>query len=300
MTARRPEEPTAPGSERDEGATLPSTVRLPRGGPGATVVAGLILVAFLLGLTRPWDLLGDVSPDDGPGQVSASPGTPGRGVAQDAASGSGRPVASGSGVAAVVAPAPVQAPTCAYPESWRTATVQTWAGRRARVWTAVEAIPARGPDDPAIEFLPVISPKVMAIGWCAPIRGAERPPRSATGSLFLVQPDGTTLEVPYDRMEPATPDALGELWVPKPRAVGPRPPWPPGRYVIRLAAPGGSYARYLGIEVSETALAAAPDSSAVPDLSAAPDSSAAPDPSGLSSASPGTSGGGPPSPGASP
>ena len=43
-----------------------------------------------------------------------------------------------------------------------------------------------GADDPAIPFRPIVSEKVTAIGWCAPVDGGERPPLAATATLFRV------------------------------------------------------------------------------------------------------------------
>jgi hypothetical protein len=57
------------------------------------------------------------------------------------------------------------------------------------------------------------------------------------------------VEVAVDRLEPAAPDALGELWLPQDQPGGRRPLWAAGRYVIRLAAPSGGYERYLGMQV---------------------------------------------------
>ena len=141
-----------------------------------------------------------------------------------------------------------QAPTCAYPTAWRTATIQTWAGARARVWTAAEAVAATRVDDPSIPFNLVASDTVEAIGWCAPVTGPDRPPLAAEATLFRLE-DGVAIEVAVDRLEPAAPDALGELWLPQGQAGGRRPLWTAGRYVIRLAAPSGGYERYLGMQV---------------------------------------------------
>jgi hypothetical protein len=128
------------------------------------------------------------------------------------------------------------------------ATIQMWAGARARVWTAAEAVPATGVVDPSIPFNLVGSEAVEAIGWCAPVSGPERPPLAARATLFRLV-DGVATEVAVDRLEPVTRDALGELWLPRVQPEGRRPEWAPGRYVIRLATPSGGYARYLGLRV---------------------------------------------------
>jgi hypothetical protein len=127
---------------------------------------------------------------------------------------------------------------------------------------------------------------VEAIGWCAPIDGPERPPLAAAGTLFRIR-DGVATQVPVDRLEPATRDALGELWMPIPQTVGRRPPWTPGRYVVRLATPSGSYTRYLGLEVgvADPPSPEVPSATPTPSASSAPSSSSSP-----SSPEPGASG----------
>ncbi|HYO44673.1 MAG TPA: hypothetical protein VES19_15850 [Candidatus Limnocylindrales bacterium] len=219
-----------------------AVVRVHRGRSiGPPIVAALVVVAFLLGLLRPWDwLAGDGATGILPGGEGAV-GAVGRGIDDGPAVDGGRDRETPS-------TEPFQAPTCGYPTSWRTAAVSFWAGARARVWTAAEAVAATGPDDPSIPFHPIASDRVEAIGWCAPITGPDRPPLAAVGTLFRVR-DGVASEVAVDRLEPAEPDALGELWMPPAPTVGRRPEWAPGHYVIRLAVPSGSYARYLGLEV---------------------------------------------------
>jgi hypothetical protein len=220
-----------------------AVVRVARRGRGPTVAAALVAGAFLLGLVRPWDWL--------TGGAAAAPAPPAM-VAEAGRSGAS-PYA---GVAALPSSARTNgepdpgsaAPTCAYPTAWRTATIQTWAGARARVWTAAEAVAATGVDDPSIPFNPVPSDSVEAIGWCAPVTGPDRPPLAAEATLFRLV-DGVATEVVVDRLEPAARDALGELWLPREQAGGRRPLWAPGRYVIRLAAPSGGYERYLGMQV---------------------------------------------------
>jgi hypothetical protein len=220
-----------------------SVVRVARRGRGPTIAAALVAAAFLVGLVRPWDWLAGGSPrvpapaalvaEEGP--TTASPQAGVAGVrASGRADGDAEPAAA--------------APTCAYPAAWRTATIQMWAGARARVWTAAEAVAATTVDDPSIPFNIVASDTVEAIGWCAPVTGPDRPPLAAVATLFRLEA-GVASEVAVDRLEPAVPDALGKLWLPPGQAGGRRPLWAPGRYVIRLAAPSGGYQRYLGIQV---------------------------------------------------
>jgi hypothetical protein len=234
------EDRLAPAEQtRIDGAVV-RVSRSGRGGPA--LVAAVVVGAFILGLVRPWDwLAGGGASEGGPGGTELRPdGVPAGGVA---AGGSG----TGDGVAAPSGE-PAQAATCGYPTGWRTAATSFWAGARARVWTAAVAVPATGPGDPSIPFHPIASDRVEAIGWCAPVSGPERPPLAAEATLFRLS-DGVVTEVPVTRLEPAVPDALGELWAPRPPVAGEPAQWAPGRYVIRLAVPSGRYARYLGLEV---------------------------------------------------
>jgi hypothetical protein len=231
-------------SDRDAEPTLaPREARLieesvslvGRRGRGPVVATLLIAAAFLLGLLRPWDL---VVPAGGSAGDAAIPGS--GGLAAAGSSGAGR----------TPPPSPTSQLTCAYPSQWRSSTIQDWAGRTARVWTAVQVVGATGPDDPTIPFEPVVAASVTAIGWCAPVEGPDRPPRGLTASLFRIE-DGVAREIPYDRLEPAAPDSLGELWLPRPRGVGNRPTWAMGRYVIELRSPSGDYRRFLGLELMD-------------------------------------------------
>jgi hypothetical protein len=114
-----------------------------------------------------------------------------------------------------------------------------------------------GPDDPTIPFEPIVAATVTAIGWCAPVDGPDRPPRDIVATLYRLR-DGVPVPVPYDRLEPPDPDAMGELWVPRAQSVGYRPTWPMGRYVIELRSPTGTYVRHLGMELSDVVLRATP------------------------------------------
>lgn len=247
-------DPDAQLAPRERAALERSVVRVGGRSRRALAVAALVGVAFLVGLARPWDWAAPGRPAPPPADREA-PGLPAEGsLAPGPAQGTMGPA---PGRAPGIGPGLPGGSTCAQPSGWRTATIQTWAGRRARVWTATRAVPATGPADPRIPFRRVVSDRVVALGWCAPVDGPERPPLAAVATLFLVGA-GTPAEVPYRRLEPSAPDVLGELWgVPR----GSRTPallaaaWPPGRYVIRIATASGSYERYLGLEVLQPSAA---------------------------------------------
>jgi hypothetical protein len=233
-----------------EQAQIEQSVRLVgRAGRGPLVVAALVAGAFLLGLVRPWDFVaGPV--DDGSRATVAS------GVA-DAPILADGPVTAPGVEMRTAPPAPSLTPTCAFPSQWRSATIEEWSGRPARVWRAAAVERVTGPDDPALPFEPIVAATVTAIGWCAPVDGPDRPPRDIVATLYRLR-DGVPVPVPYDRLEPPDPDAQGELWVPRAQSVGYRPTWPMGRYVIELRSPTGRYVRHLGIELSDVVVRADP------------------------------------------
>ena len=279
MTAPRP------GQSADDDATLAPRERAlleesvrPVAGRSvrATITIALVVAAFLVGLVHPWDWLAG---------ASRSPVAGDRATGQ--APGSGGPGQGGNGQGGIATPAPTDTPApgsdaaaaavCAYPQSWRSATIQDWAGRRARVWTAVDVVTASGPLDSSIPFQVVAGDRFTAIGWCAPVLGPDRPPLTMRGVLFRVDAGAATPE-PYRLLEPAAPNALGELWAPTGSAT-----WPAGRYVIELATPSGSWVRWLGLELRVSpVLVATP--SPVPSPAGSPDASTSPSSSPATSA----------------
>ncbi len=288
---RRPQAPGRDGQpprddpvdfEPQERAMLEQAVQpVAKRGRGPTFTIALVVLAFVLGVVRPWDWLpsGGAASDARPGGEAAASGPP--------VTGSGD--AGGTG-ATPAGPTPTPAPgseaaaaqVCAYPQGWRSSTLQNYAGRRALVWTAVEAVRATGPLDPSIPFEGIAGDTFTAIGWCAPVDGPDRPPDGTTARLFRVA-DGRATPEPYVRLHPAAPNPLGELWGPvgspvaaspgpgaTPAASGPvaspadgtglppgpslgvgetAPTWAPGRYLIELEAPGSDYVRWLGLDI---------------------------------------------------
>lgn len=201
------------------------------GSRAAAVMLVAVAVAIAVALVKPWGS-GPLGSD---GATSQEPDTfaPGPSSAQSLVPSTPDPDDGSS--------------TCNAPVSWRTATIESWFGRLARVWTAAE-FGSEAVDDPGLEFVPIISERVMAIGWCAPGIGPERPPLAARGRLWADGPDGLVI-VPVVRLEPAAPNALGELWAPVGRPGASDAAWPPGRYVIELRTPTGGWRRVVGLDV---------------------------------------------------
>jgi hypothetical protein len=247
MTQRRPQSDDAdlPTLAPREEAALEEAVRpVASRGRGFTIATALIVLAFMVGLVRPWDLFTGTGEGAATGPDASRAAVPPSG-GQDLPPATGTTNPDGSGIPGIGMDDPAS-PTCGYPTAWWSATIQTWAGRRARVWSAVDAQAATGPTDPVIEFQVVAGDDFTAIGWCAPVAGDERPPIGARGHLFGIDVDGGAVELPYERLEPATASALGELWAP---TSEPDNGWALGQYVIALTTPDGSWARYLGLDL---------------------------------------------------
>ena len=145
--------------------------------------------------------------------------------------------------------------TCGSADGWRATTMQLWPDWAIpiRSWIAIEPVGAGDPLDTAIPFAPVAAAEVTAIGFCAPLNEALRPPVTIRASLWRLV-GGRAVPLGLIPADPADHDALRGLWLPPPgvgvtgRGVH-ADAWPPGRYVIELATPGEAYVRRLGIEI---------------------------------------------------
>ena len=101
---------------REQARMDEAVVRVAGRGHGPTIAAALVAVAFLIGLVRPWDWLTG-------GPVPTPAPSPGAAMAEEGDA-TLSPSASAGGDPAPI----VGAPTCGYPTSWRTSTIQLWAG----------------------------------------------------------------------------------------------------------------------------------------------------------------------------
>ena len=160
--------------------------------------------------------------------------------------------------------------TCGSPSGWRAATLQAWAGRQTpiRSWIAIDPVEGTGPLDPGIPFAPVATGVVTAIGYCSPQDERLRPPRSAVAAVWAIR-DGLATRLTLGLIEPQRPNALGGLWVRAPEAGG-GSAWPPGRYVIEVASPSGTFDRWLGIEIEDLSRPRSPSASPSPGASHLP------------------------------
>jgi hypothetical protein len=225
-------------------------------------VIGALTAVIVVLLIRPWGNDLQAPPDTGPTGFVATPAVSAVETGLDR--GTGSPVASLDRLLI----------TCGTPSGWRAATLQAWPGRTEpiRSWIAVEPVAAIGPLDPGIPFVPVATGIVTAIGYCAP-PDDSRPPVIARASLWAVSAT-TATPLSLLPLEPATPNAMGGLWLAPPELERSSPVesaapssaddqprlWPPGRYALRVAVPGGVYVRWLGVEVKDLSLLTIPSS----------------------------------------
>jgi hypothetical protein len=224
--------------DRPEAVETPDTVAM-GGDPRRyyVIIAALLAVIVVLAI-RPWDPLGTAGPVTTPGAANA---------------GGTQPPASAP--PAIPSPTGVDAQlqvTCGWPSGWRAASVQSWRGRDrpVRSWMAIDPVEATGPLDPAIPYAAIFTDTVSAIGFCAPL--GARPPGNARGHVYAVG-DGTATPVDPVVIEPSEATSLGELWEPAGSGGSSDglPAWAPGRYVIEVSSPGGTYRRWLGIEIHD-------------------------------------------------
>jgi len=214
----------------------------------------LIIGALLVGILRPWDLLpGPLATDRG---TSASTGGPEVPAVSSVAAGRGLPSPTPDDPYAALWT------TCGSPSGWRSATIQQWAGRAGpvRSWIAIDPVEATGPLDPGIPFAPVATDVVTALGYCSPLADDLRPPLSAAMMLWTLT-GGAPMPIAGRLVEPAGPSALGGLWQPPPGiavTIDGFAAWPPGRYVMEIRSPGGTFDRWLGLEIEDLRARATP------------------------------------------
>jgi len=140
---------------------------------------------------------------------------------------------------------------CLEPSGWRVYSSERWGGQQVRSWTAMTPIDAAtGPTDPRIPVVPVVSQAVLAMGFCAPISGPDKPPADATDHIFRLTAtivDGepiTRAEVlaPIRVAPEERPSYLGAAYAP---LAGPS--WLDGVYVVHVQ--GDGFSRWFGIQV---------------------------------------------------
>jgi hypothetical protein len=209
------------------------------GGSGRSPVPALAVVMVLIGLAvaKPWQPSG---PAGGVPRIAAEPRSP-------------TPTSSRSGPSlrpAVPAAFAAVGDMCLEPGSWRTATIETWSGRKVRVWRALDPVPASGPTDPLIPVVPAVGTSVPAIGWCAPGSGDEAPSGALDVDAWRLDSGGASL-IRLRQVDPVgVHSSFGALYGPPHRTkAAARPSWPDGVVVFRLAERQTGLERWFGIEV---------------------------------------------------
>jgi hypothetical protein len=229
--------------------------------------AALGLIALLVVVAKPWDVLAPPRSSDG--------GGPSAGAADV---GSEPSVATHpTGVATTPVPSlrddtagPEVAAFCLDPGIWLVATVEAYGRSTLRIWRALAtATSATGPDDPDIPTTTIQSEGVRELGWCAPVVGPDRP--TAGVELVTWRTDGlggtgaaaapTVVElIPVRPPDEASP--FGAMYGPPTEggatggaggavAASPDPDagiWPDGRIVFRYAS--GTTVRWFALEVA--------------------------------------------------
>ena len=125
--------------------------------------------------------------------------------------------------------------------------------RLVRSWVPADAVEASGPRDPTITFVPVVSRRVLAIGYC-PAVDDDVP----LGTRLTVYRLGRSIEVVPAEAIPITEPGASENALFRPAvpagsqgpAGSPRAPeeWGSGRYAMRIDGANG-FSRWLGVEI---------------------------------------------------
>jgi hypothetical protein len=192
--------------------------------PGRAIVIAAILIT--VAVAKPWGSPPVAVPPADRAAVGPAGGPP---TTEDVVRGSDDPIAE----------------HCFEPSGWRVFSHERWARSTIRSWkSVVPASTARGPLDPAIPAVLVATSRVPGLGYCAPVRGVERPPPGARLTVWRIESDGAVWKVPARRLLPVRPTILGGLYAPSGRGGG---SWAAGRFVFAVRTAG--YERWWAVEV---------------------------------------------------
>ena len=145
----------------------------------------------------------------------------------------------------------VVASFCLEPSGWRVYSVERWSGQQVRTWTALTPIrTATSPTDPRIPVVPVVSQAVLAIGYCSPVVGPEKPPAAASDRLYRLTSAtiGGKVVVQAEAVSPLRiapserASYLGAAYAPLSGSS-----WADATYIVHIQ--GSDYSRWFGIQV---------------------------------------------------
>jgi hypothetical protein len=146
---------------------------------------------------------------------------------------------------------------CLEPNGWRLFATERWADRVARRWVRVVPLAgASGAADPRIPLISEPSLAVLAIGYCAPVSGPERPPEAVSTTIYRLRHGGSARDpLAWDVIRPPRvlptldQSSLGGAWASPGSTASSPTGWADATIVIRIAAarPGAEdYTRWFG------------------------------------------------------
>jgi hypothetical protein len=223
-----------PGGQPRERTFAPT--RLESARPPVGTWLAVTVVALSIALLKPWA-------SEPPRSPSGAAVAEGRAVT-GATGGSGptpvptlRPDSAGPQVAMF----------CLDPQSWRLATVERWRDQTIRVWRAIEpASVAADPADARIPVFPIVSEGVTALGWCAPVVGADRPDGPATVDVWRLTAAGPVVIRTRNASAADVESSFGGLY--RPPGAAAAGVWADGTYVFRHRERTGRE-RWFAVEV---------------------------------------------------
>jgi hypothetical protein len=222
-----------------------------RDAPAMGLVVGAVLVALAVAVVKPW-----AATDDSPRITSRIP-----------ADSEQRSVVAATTAPAIDTDRAVVAEMCLEPIGWRMFASERWPDRSARRWVRVEPFAgASGPADPRIPLIQEPSLAVLAVGYCAPVTGLDRPPSAVSTTIYRLRHGRSAADpLAWDVIRPRrvlpsnVESSLGGAWAPPVGADASVSGWTDTTIVLNIAAGGpgsAAYSRWFGvvIDVDTTAI----------------------------------------------
>jgi hypothetical protein len=236
--------PTGPVTANHGAVMTQPVIPTSRGAGSALGLAvGVVAMAVAVAIVKPWGVI-----DSTAGTTTRAP------VAGEPRS------AKAATVPATDTDRAVVSEMCLEPNGWRLFAAERWPDRVARRWVRVEPLSgASGPADPRIPLISEPSLAVLAVGYCAPVTGHERPPASVSTTIYRLR-HGSPADDPLawdvirpPRVLPSTDESsLGGAWASPGSTALSTSGWGDATIVMRIATarPGPEdYSRWFGVVI---------------------------------------------------
>jgi hypothetical protein len=209
--------------------------------PAIGLAVGVVAIAVAVAIVKPWGVINDAPVTTTNAPAASEPRA-----------------ATAATVPATDTDRAVVAEMCLEPIGWRMFASERWPDRFARRWVRVEPIAgASGPADPRIPLIQEPSLAVLAVGYCAPVTGLDRPPSAAATTIYRLRHGRSAADpqawdvIRPPRVLPITDESsLGAAWA-SPGATA-TSGWTDTTIVLNIAAAGpdaAAYSRWFGVVI---------------------------------------------------